>query len=204
MTLMRSRKASLFLLDLNCCHSASFECARMMPWNGIGPERLGADVIAFLRRREQRVKHLDRRLEHLDEFEKSLIGPAQRAGIAVGVRIVLAVMLELSDIDLADERGDVLIVLVARLGLGDRDLAELRGKDAHDVEFGDVAAELVEPLHRPGADDAGEPSLLDAVFLFEQLAHLLRLEKPERRLEYRADLIARLEHVDRHAFPSDP
>src|SRR6478672_4610241 len=34
----------------------------------------GADVIAFLRCGEQRVQHLDRCLEHLDEFEDALIG----------------------------------------------------------------------------------------------------------------------------------
>ena len=80
---------------------------------------LGADVVAFLRRRQQRMQHLDRRLEHLDEFEDALIGAVEAAGIAVGVGIVLGVGLELADVDLADQRGDVLVVFVTGLGLGD-------------------------------------------------------------------------------------
>ncbi len=36
-TKIRSMKASLFLLFLKLCHSASFECAMMTPWNGIAP-----------------------------------------------------------------------------------------------------------------------------------------------------------------------
>ena len=34
---MRSMKASLFLLVLKLCHSASLEWAMMMPENGIAP-----------------------------------------------------------------------------------------------------------------------------------------------------------------------
>ena len=45
----------------------------------MGPSVLGADVIAFLRRREKGMQDLDRRLEHLDEFEKALVGVAQAA-----------------------------------------------------------------------------------------------------------------------------
>ncbi len=51
-----------------------------------GADVLGADVVAFLRRGQQRVQHLDRRLEHLDELEQSLVGAIEAAGIAVGVR----------------------------------------------------------------------------------------------------------------------
>ena len=81
------------------------------------------------------MQHLDRRLEHFDEFEQALRGAAEAARIAVGVRIVLAEMLELADVDLADERGDVLVVLVAGLGLGDGDLAQLGGIELDDGEF---------------------------------------------------------------------
>jgi hypothetical protein len=52
-------------------------------------EALGALVVAFLRGGQQRVQHLDRRLEHLDELQQALVGQAQAAGIAVGVRVVL-------------------------------------------------------------------------------------------------------------------
>ena len=36
-TKMRSMNASLVLLFLNATHSASLECARITPWNGIAP-----------------------------------------------------------------------------------------------------------------------------------------------------------------------
>ncbi len=65
---------------------------------------LGADVVAFLRRREQRMQHLDGRLEHLDEFEDALVGTIQATRIAVGIGIVLGESFELADVDLADQR----------------------------------------------------------------------------------------------------
>ena len=84
-------------------------------------EPLGALEVALLGRGEQRVQHLDRRLEHLDEFEQALVGQAQAAREAVRVGVVLGEGLELADVDLADQRRDVLVVLVARLGLRDAD-----------------------------------------------------------------------------------
>ena len=124
---------------------------------------LGADVVAFLRRGQQRVQHLDRRLEHLDEFEQALVGAVQAAREGSRRRGRSGEDLELADVDLADQRGDVLVVLVARLGLGDADLAQPRGMDAHHRELGDVAAELVQPLDRPGLIEAGQAPLRDAV-----------------------------------------
>ena len=44
-----------------------------------GADVLGADVVALLGRGEQRVQHLDRRLEHLDEFENALVGAVEAA-----------------------------------------------------------------------------------------------------------------------------
>ena len=37
-----------------------------------GAEILGAGVVAFLRRRQQGMEHLDRRLKHLDKFQEFL------------------------------------------------------------------------------------------------------------------------------------
>ena len=162
-----------------------------------GAERLGADVIAFLRRGQQRVQHLDRRLEHLDEFQQALVGAAQAAGEGIGVGIVLAEMLELADVDLADERGDILVVLVAGLGLGDGDLAQLVGIELGDFELGDVAAEFVEALDRPRAHDAADAVTLDAVAFGEQIAEFDGAEQAERAFEHRADLVAGLQHIDR-------
>ncbi|MCY1249138.1 hypothetical protein D9M72_626450 [compost metagenome] len=70
------------------------------------------------------MQNLDRRLEHLDEFEQPLRGPVEPTAIGIGVGIGLAVILELANIDLADQGRDVLVVFVARLGLGDGDLAQ--------------------------------------------------------------------------------
>jgi hypothetical protein len=70
------------------------------------------------------VQHLDGRLEHLDEFENALVGAIERTGIAVSVRIVLRQAFELADIDLADQRGNILVVLITRFGLGDGDLSQ--------------------------------------------------------------------------------
>ena len=63
-----------------------------------------------------------------------MVGAIEAARIAVGVRIVLRMQLQLADVDLADKRGDVLIVLVAGLGLGDGDLTQPRGLQLGDAE----------------------------------------------------------------------
>ena len=157
---------------------------------------LRADVIAFLRRREQRMQHLDRRLEHLDELEHALVGAVEAAGIAVGVRIALRKRLEPADVDLADERRNVLVVLVARLRLGQRDLAQARGIELHHLETTDVAAELVEPLEAPGAHQAGQPASGNAVLRLDRLAHRVGIEQAERALENGADVVAGLEDID--------
>jgi len=50
------------------------------------------------------VQDLDRRLEHLDEFQDAAIGDAQATGVRIGIRVVLRVAFQLADIDLADQR----------------------------------------------------------------------------------------------------
>ena len=147
---------------------------------GDRPDILGADVVAFLGRRQQRVQHLDRRLEHLDEFEDALVGAIETAGIAVGVGIVLGEGLQLADVDLADQRGDVLVVLVARLGLRNRDLPQARRLDLGDAEARDVAAESLEPLVAPRTHQPVEAPTRNAVLLLDHRAELLRIEQTER------------------------
>jgi hypothetical protein len=84
----------------------------------------GSLEVAFLRRGEQRVQHLDRRLEHLDELEETLVRETQTARIAVRIGVVLRKLLELADVDLADERRNVLVVFVTGFGLRDCNLAQ--------------------------------------------------------------------------------
>ncbi|OBX34218.1 hypothetical protein A8U91_03266 [Halomonas elongata] len=145
---------------------------------GNRPHALGGVVIGLLGGGEQRMQHLDRRLEHLDEFHQPLVGLAQPTREAVGIGIVLGVELKLANIDLADQRGNILVVLVARLGLGDGDLVEPRRVKAHDPELGQVATELLEALGRPGRHHALQAAPGNAVFLLQQLAVLLGENRP--------------------------
>jgi hypothetical protein len=149
---------------------------------GNGREALGALVVALLRRGQERVQHLDRGLEHLHEFEQPLVGEAQPAGVAVGVRVALRVAVELADIDLAHQRGDVLVVLVSRLGLGDRDLPQDGRLDPHHAEARNVPAVFLQALDRPRRHDAREVARGDAVIGFEHRAVLRRREEAERAL----------------------
>jgi hypothetical protein len=164
---------------------------------GDGADALGADVVAFLGRGEQRVQDLDRRLEHLDELEKALRRQVQAAAVAIGVGVVLAVEFELADVDLADQGRDILVVVIARLGLGHADLVQLRGHEASDGELRYVAVELRHPLQRPRGHDAGEIPFRNPVALGQQGAEALRIEQAQGRFEDRADLVAGLQHIDR-------
>jgi len=77
------------------------EWARMMPANGMGPASPCRCNCLPAWPSAGDANTLIGRLEHLDEFEQSLIGAAQSAREGIGVGIVLAEMFELADIDLA-------------------------------------------------------------------------------------------------------
>ena len=151
-------------------------------------QTLGAVVVALLGRGQQGVQHLDRRLEHFDEFHQALVGAAQGAGVAVGVGVVLREFFQLADIHLAHQGRDVLVVFIARLGLGNADLLQDRGVQLDHAELADVAVELVQALDRPGRHDAVHVAPRYAVILLENRAILLGAEQPEWRLEYRRPL----------------
>src|SRR5437763_4325184 len=146
------------------------------------------------------MQHFDGRLEHLDEFHQTLRRAVEAAREGIGIGIVLAVHLELADIDLADKARDVLVVLVARLGFRDADLLQPRGLQPNDGKFRDVPAEFLEALYRPRRDGAREPPLRNAVALFDLLAKGDGIEQAERALEDWAYLLAGLEHVNRLFF----
>src|SRR5438067_9701131 len=141
------------------------------------------------------MQHLDRRLEHLDEFHQTLRRAVEAAREGIGVGIVLAVHLELADIDLADKARDVLVVLVARLGFRDADLLQPRGLQPNDGKFRDVPAEFLEALHRPWRDGAREAPLRNAVALFDLLAKSDRIEQAELASGARAFPLAGLDDV---------
>src|SRR5256886_252441 len=142
------------------------------------------------------MQHLDRRLEHLDEFEDALVGAVQAAGIGVGIGVVLGERFQLANVDLADQRGDVLIVLVAGLGFRNRDLPQPRGLNLGDAESRNIASESFEPLVAPRTHQPTQAPARDAVLLFEHRAELLRIEQAERGLEHRTELVTGFEHID--------
>ena len=143
-------------------------------------ETFGALEVAFLGGRQQRVQHLDGGLEHFHEFQQALVGEAQAARVAVGVGIVLRILFQLADVDLADQGGNVLVVFIARLGLGNADLAQ-DGRIALDhAELADVAVVLVQALDGPGAQDGFEIAARDAVLLFEDGAVFVVIEQAQR------------------------
>jgi len=144
-----------------------------------GAKAFRALVVAFLRGREQRVQHLDGRLEHFHKFEQALVGQAQAAAVAVGVGVVLGIGFELADVHLAHQAGNVLVVLVARLGLGDAHLLHDAGVALDHPELADVAAKLFEPLHGPGRQHTLQVAPGDAELLFQHGPVLHRIEQAQ-------------------------
>ncbi len=110
---------------------------------------LRTDIRPFLGRCQQRVQHLDGGLEHFDEFHQALGSAVQGSGVAVGIRIVLAELLQLANVEFPDECGDILVVFVAGFRLGDADLAQSGGIEFDDGKLGNVAIIFVQPLGCP-------------------------------------------------------
>src|SRR3546814_4933921 len=71
------------------------------------------------------------------------------------------------------------MVLVARLRLGHRDLAQPRRHHPHHRKARDVAAELVQPLSAPGADQPAQAAARDAIIVLQPFAHLFGVERSE-------------------------
>ena len=162
-------------------------------------QRFGALEVAFLGGCQDRVEHLKRRLEHLDELDAARRTQTQRARVAVRVRIVLRELLQHAQVDLADQRRDVLRVLVARLRLDDADLVQHRRHDADDLELGQIALEFLQALQRPRAGDAGQCPARNAIAVFHLLAELVAGKQSQWRLEQRGDLARHrvLQRIDR-------
>jgi len=70
------------------------------------------------------MQHFYRCFKHLDKFHDPLIGAAQRTGIAVGVRVILRVVFEFTNIDFPYQGGDVLVVLISGFRFGDGNLLQ--------------------------------------------------------------------------------
>ncbi len=70
------------------------------------------------------MQHFYRCFKHLDKFHDSLIGAAQRTGIAVGVRVILRVVFEFTNIDFPYRGGDVPVVLISGFRFGDGNLLQ--------------------------------------------------------------------------------
>ncbi|MPM73510.1 hypothetical protein SDC9_120490 [bioreactor metagenome] len=162
------------------CHHDAIERNR--------PEALGTLVVTLLSGGQQRMQDLDRCLEHLDELKQTAVCQAQTAGVAVGVGIVLRILLKLADVDLADQRGNILVVLVAWLGLGDGNLTQHRRRQLDYAEPGDVAVEFMKALYGPGRHDGAEVTAGNAVVVFKDMTVLKGVEQPQRRLVDRRTL----------------
>ena len=89
-----------------------------------GGDPFSTVIVPFLRRGQQRMQHLNRRFKHLYKFHQPLVGAAQGAGISVGIRIVLRIVFQFTDIHFAHQRGDILVILIAGLGFGDGNLRQ--------------------------------------------------------------------------------
>src|SRR4030095_16166478 len=109
-------------------------------------------------------------------------------------------MLQLADVDFADQAGNILIILVAGLSFGDSGLAQARRKQLGDAELRDVSPEFVQPLHRPRRDDAVQTPYRNAVAVLQRRPHAVWIEKSERGLENWAGLVAGFQHVNRQPF----
>ena len=119
-------------------------------------EVLGAGVVAFLRRGQQRMQHLDRRLEHFDEFEQPLGRAVEAAGIAVGVGIVLREMSRACGCRPCRPAPRCPGCSRRRArSWRRRSAAACEGYSLTTVNLEMIAVELVEPLGRPGRADAG-------------------------------------------------
>src|SRR3546814_15193720 len=78
----------------------------------------------------------------------------ESARIAIGVRVVLREIFQLADIDLADQRRDILFIFIARLSLGNADLMQARRKNFFACEARAVAVELFECFSAQRVDRA--------------------------------------------------
>ena len=163
-----------------------------------GGDPFGAVIVTFLGGGQQRMQHLNRRFKHLDEFHDPLVGAAQRAGVAVSVRVVLRVVLQFTDIDFTDQRRDILVVFVARFGFGNRNLFQNGRPYLHHTEFGDVAAKLVQAFRRPRRHDGSKIAGRHAVLFFQNLRVFLRVKQAQRMVVNRAAFAISAQHINRH------
>ncbi|MNZ96629.1 hypothetical protein D3C78_1158300 [compost metagenome] len=107
-------------------------------------------------------------------------------------------ILQLADIDLTDQRGNILVVLIARFGFGDGNLFQNRRAYFDDFEFGDVAAKLMQALGRPRRHDGAEVAIRDVIFFLQNIGILLRVEQAQRVVVNRAAFPVGAQGVDRH------
>src|SRR5690606_9080688 len=145
---------------------------------------LGAVVVTLLSGSQQRVQHLDGRLEHLDEFHDALVGATQAAGKCISIGIALRKFLKLADIDFTHQCRNILVVFVTGFGLADGDLIESRRIQLDYAEAADVALVFVQPFYSPRRHDSLDVAARNAVVLFEDLAVFFGIEQPQWRLEY--------------------
>ena len=123
------------------------------------------------------MQHFNRCFKHLDELHDPLVSAAQRAGIAIGIRVVLRVVFEFTNIHLADQRGNILVVFIAGFCFGDSNLFQNGRPDFDDAEFGNIPAELMQTFCGPRRHNGAEIAARNAVLFFQNLRVLLRIKQ---------------------------
>ena len=88
-------------------------------------EAFGALEVFLLGRGQEWIQDLEGRLEHFHKLQQTLVGQTQATRVTVGIGVVLTESIELTDVHLSNERGNVLIVFIAGFDLGDCALFEL-------------------------------------------------------------------------------
>ena len=134
-------------------------------------------VVSFLGGGQQRVQHFNRCLKHLYELHNPLVSTAQRTRVTVGVRIVLGVVFEFTNIHFPHQRRDILVIFITRFCFGDSDLLQNRRPDFDDAEFRDVPAKIVQAFRRPWRHDRPEIATRDPILFFQDLRVFLWIKQ---------------------------
>ena len=157
-------------------------------------------IVPFLGRRQQRMQHFDWCFKHLHEFHNPLVGAAQRTGIAVGIRVILCEVFQLTDINFTHQRRDILVVLITRFRFGDGDLLKDRRPHFHHAEFGDIAPKLMQAFCRPRRHDGAEVAARNAKLFIQNLRIFLWIKQAQRMVVHRAAFAISAQHINRHAL----
>ena len=137
------RKPHCFLLLRKVTHSDSFEWAKVIPLNGRGGDTFRPVVVSLPGSPSAGCSTLIGAL-NISTNSIILVSAAQRTGIAVGIRVILCEVFQLTDINFTHQRRNIWLFSSPGSVLAVYDLFQDRQPDFHHAEFGDVATKLVQ------------------------------------------------------------